>query len=743
MKKTQVFLSYKIEDIEIAEQFHVELDKHNISNWFDREQLTKSVGENYVDLIHQQIENSEILLLLYSQKVNDSSFIIEEEVGYALRKGVEVFCFPLDNSIMCPQLRDLIGSNQWICNFQDLSRMSSGYLLETVSDEKRRHFLQSLINDQIQPSDFGGNYNDINLFMMRIAIQRYLGIVTPFGTYTQLEQSDSIYQGDELIINIVPKSLFWNPPFDKVDELRDLEFLDNPRSVPDNEIMSFIEKCDSQCLVKQLRDFIEHNYPEIHDSDAFLEDTARETADEFIQDLRNGGKRFNGLMLGVYNIYINRTPNDERHLLTLDMYVSDYYTFKFTVRLYHKLRTLKNRFEITQVSQIREYAPFLCSLGMGGYVVVNHSDTQYLLWTKRDPTISSGNMWHFSFDETVNMQKDAQRDEQNQLVYFDGNLRVNPYSNFYRGLKEELGFKKEMLNPTGTGIFEVGIITSDRLEIELLSYATYDANPNLGLEDQMYPICESGSDNKYEISQIKFVPLEKCQNEFIGYLVTPESYALYQRLYERLKRSDMYIKFENVYIDPTAIIGRNVVFDPFVHVSAGCKIGNNCKIHRNVFLDENVIIGNNVKIQNHNNLYHGVTISDGVFIGPNVTFTNDKHPRAINPDGSLKESSDWICSKTNIEYGASLGAGCVIVCGVTIGEWAMVAAGALVTKDVPARALVMGSPAVIKGWVSDSGKRLQFVEFKDNKAIMYSEEEKKEYSIPFEDYVKLDKYFEY
>lgn len=212
MKKTQVFLSYKIEDIEIAEQFHVELDKHNISNWFDREQLTKSVGENYVDLIHQQIENSEILLLLYSQKVNDSSFIIEEEVGYALRKGVEVFCFPLDNSIMCPQLRDLIGSNQWICNFQDLSRISSGYLLETVSDEKRRHFLQSLINDQIQPSDFGGNYNDINLFMMRIAIQRYLGIVTPFGTYTQLEQSDSIYQGDELIINIVPKSLFWNPP---------------------------------------------------------------------------------------------------------------------------------------------------------------------------------------------------------------------------------------------------------------------------------------------------------------------------------------------------------------------------------------------------------------------------------------------------------------------------------------------------------------------------------------------------
>lgn len=371
MKQAQVFISYKREDITIAEQFHLELENHNISNWFDREGLTRNVGENYIDLIHQQIKNSRILLLLYSEKVNDSPFIINEEVGYAIENGVEVFCFPLDNSRMCPQLRDLIGSNQWICNFQDLSRMTSGYLLETISDEKRRQFLQSLIDDQIRPSSFGSNYNDINLFMMRIAIQRYLGIATPFGTYTQLEQSDTFYRGKELTVNIVPKSMFWTIPEDCTEDLRVLGFIDNPLAKPDGEIASFKDNCDKSELIQKLKLFMTRHYPEIDDQDTYLEETATETALELVQDLRQGGKRFNGMMLGGYDIHIDRTPDDELHLLNLDMYLTDYFTFKFSVKLYHKLRTLRNNFEIRNVSQIKEYAPFLCSLGMGGYVVVS------------------------------------------------------------------------------------------------------------------------------------------------------------------------------------------------------------------------------------------------------------------------------------------------------------------------------------------------------------------------------------
>ena len=101
---------------------------------------------------------------------------------------------------------------------------------------------------------------------------------------------------------------------------------------------------------------------------------------------------------------------------------------------------------------------------------------------------------------------------------------------------------------------------------------------------------------------------------------------------------------------------------------------------------------------------HGVTLEDGVFVGPSVVFSNDKYPRSVTPDGVLKSADDWTMVPTLVREGASLGAGCVIVCGVTIGEWAMVGAGAVVTKDVPDYALVMGCPAKIVGEVDKTGK---------------------------------------
>ena len=97
---------------------------------------------------------------------------------------------------------------------------------------------------------------------------------------------------------------------------------------------------------------------------------------------------------------------------------------------------------------------------------------------------------------------------------------------------------------------------------------------------------------------------------------------------------------------------------------------------------------------------HGVTLEDGVFVGPSVSFTNDKYPRSINPDGTLKSSEDWDVSETVVKYGASIGANATILCGVILGEWCMVAAGAVVTKDVPAYTLVAGNPARIVGPVN-------------------------------------------
>ena len=145
-------------------------------------------------------------------------------------------------------------------------------------------------------------------------------------------------------------------------------------------------------------------------------------------------------------------------------------------------------------------------------------------------------------------------------------------------------------------------------------------------------------------------------------------------------------------------------------VREGVHIGHHCVIGKGVYVDFGVRIGNNVKIQNYVSIYHGVTIQDGVFIGPHVCFTNDKRPRAVNPDGSLKGGADWVLSETFVLEGAAIGANSVIVCGTTIGRWAMVGSGSVVTRDVPDYGLVWGNPARLQGFVCPCGERLQKVD---------------------------------
>lgn len=137
------------------------------------------------------------------------------------------------------------------------------------------------------------------------------------------------------------------------------------------------------------------------------------------------------------------------------------------------------------------------------------------------------------------------------------------------------------------------------------------------------------------------------------------------------------------------------------------QLGNNCIISKGVYIDAGVSIGNNVKIQNYVSVYHGVTIEDGVFVGPHVCFTNDLNPRSINVDGSLKAADDWVLTKTLVKRGAALGANSTIVCGITVGDWAMVGAGSVVTRDVPPYGLVLGNPARLRGFVCPCGYRLE------------------------------------
>lgn len=144
-----------------------------------------------------------------------------------------------------------------------------------------------------------------------------------------------------------------------------------------------------------------------------------------------------------------------------------------------------------------------------------------------------------------------------------------------------------------------------------------------------------------------------------------------------------------------------------VQVREGARIGRNCILSKGVYVCAGVVIGDNVKVQNYVSIYHGVTIEDGVFCGPHCVFTNDKLPRAINADGSLKSADDWESTPTLVQRGASIGANAVIVCGVTIGRWAMIGAGSVVSRDVPDYGLVWGNPARLRGFVCPCGHRLQ------------------------------------
>lgn len=166
------------------------------------------------------------------------------------------------------------------------------------------------------------------------------------------------------------------------------------------------------------------------------------------------------------------------------------------------------------------------------------------------------------------------------------------------------------------------------------------------------------------------------------------------------------------YVHPTAevaedtTVGEGTRIWRHVHVREHSSIGESCNIGKGVYVDAHVHIGSRVKIQNNVSLFEGLLVEDGVFIGPHVCFTNDLAPRAITPEGKLKSADDWIITPTVVKYGASIGAGSVIVCGITIGSFSLVGAGSVVTRDVPAHGLVFGNPARLQGYVCRSAHRL-------------------------------------
>lgn len=162
---------------------------------------------------------------------------------------------------------------------------------------------------------------------------------------------------------------------------------------------------------------------------------------------------------------------------------------------------------------------------------------------------------------------------------------------------------------------------------------------------------------------------------------------------------------ETIFIHPSANVASNAKIGDGtkiwinVQIRENAEIGSGCILSKDVYIDHGVIIGDHCKIQNGVSVYHGVTVGNNVFVGPNVVFTNDRVPRAFNPD--------WEITSTRIDSGASLGANSTIICGTVVGEYAMVAAGSVVTRDVPPYTLVMGNPARPVARIDRAGNRIE------------------------------------
>lgn len=181
-----------------------------------------------------------------------------------------------------------------------------------------------------------------------------------------------------------------------------------------------------------------------------------------------------------------------------------------------------------------------------------------------------------------------------------------------------------------------------------------------------------------------------------------------------------YYAHSTAVIDENVMIGNGTKIWHFSHVQSGASIGENCVLGQNVNIGSNVSIGNFVKIQNNVSVYEGVILEDYVFCGPSMVFTNIINPRCKYPQ---RGSEFYI--KTLVKEGASLGANCTILCGITIGKNALIGAGAVVLKDIPDFALVVGNPARQIGWVSEAGEKLNF----DNEGFAFCRKSNKKYSL--------------
>lgn len=699
-----VFLSYKRENVKYVVRLYHELKRHFISSWLDISELPDHVGDEYKNKIHGGIDNSKYFLLIYTKDVEESDFIIDEELAYAKSKGKKILFYPKDTiDLKNSRLSDYVKDIQWMDT--EATAIHQDSVKEALDSDEKREQLFALINTRSELS----RHEDQSLFLIRIALQRILCKTTVFGNYQKLcgAEMNGFYRPEDIKVRVINKGLFISPSEELKKKLEEAGFYRKDKIGAVQEHISNLN-LDESDLVKKLESFMkghENKYSlkvvrerllsykkmdkfkdiDVPEHNFSFEDFKRVIAQivaySFLADLEDHKVMFNGTELGVYSITDGRVPDTEYQTLDMELYYSDYFTFKCMTEMYHVLCSIDDTpFVVDGTHDISKISPFLCSLGLGGFVATKTKAGAALMWAKRSANISSGEMWHFSYDETVSLLKDSVKIGDKIMLNNDNSVTIDISKVLYRALKEEVGATGDLVSENDMGLFEVGLIKSERLEVELITQAVVYLDDNRSIGEQIMEMHDASSDGYLEISDIQFLSLRDA-NSLVGKLLSPESYNAYTRMKTRVKD----------FAGKGARVGDNTIVEYGSYIEDGANVGDYCKIHRNVYIGKGVKIGDYCKIQNNNSIYQGVTLEDGVFVGTNVSFINDKYPRAINERG--QPVTEWNMKETLVKKGASIGAGAVIMCGVTIHEDAMVGAGAVVLKDVPAGAVVVGNPA--------------------------------------------------
>lgn len=536
-----IFISYS-KNFDIVQAFLKDFMSNGITTWIDIENLYKNPGEVFGEEIKQNIRESSAFLLIYSKESIESEYV-KKELEYAFSVNKPVLCFPYFPN--CKDLNynkhrdfsDHLKEIQWLCTSQQIARIPG--LNEYIEGNERFRDLRSLVVDM---PDQNTDKLAVDIILARIGIQILLKKpLTPFGSFTSLESNPDVYLNKDIYFRVLNKSFYVTPPRELAYSIQ--PFFDKSKEWQ-SELSQYNQGYDieSEELYSQMITFICNHCNMSHlEVNTIINQAHNQAVDVIEKDSKTNSLMFNGPMVGVYNIRPDRIPGSERNLLYIDLYQSDYYTFKFTGELYHLLRKKGVEFTV-RLDNIKKYAPFLCSLGLGGFIIVRHGQEEYLQWVKRSGLIQAKKMWHFSYDETVHLLKDLMLDEnKNPIRDENSQMRLDAEILFKRALKEELRLQNKISPKFKKGIFEIGLIECDRLEIELLSYAVIETDPQLSLEDQLRIYTDSAKD-KIERDKIEYIPFSKegIIKELHGKFVTPEALTLANRLLVQKEENELY-----------------------------------------------------------------------------------------------------------------------------------------------------------------------------------------------------------